>query len=306
MQQSLGEPTVIQREAWPVLATGQDAVLIAPTGSGKTLAAFLAALDSLAHTPPADRKRVLYISPLKALASDIERNLRSPLIGLEQIAARSGVTIPPISVGIRTGDTPQSERTRQAKNPPDVWITTPESLFLLLTSRARDALRDIDTVIIDEVHALADSKRGAHLAVSLERLDALLPQPAQRIALSATVTPISEVARYVRATDPAGVAVISPAIDKQIELTVESPVLDFRDIGHARTDDAGVEIVTGSAAGDADRSSVWPAIADRVLDIITAHRSTIVFVNSRRLAERLTARLNDAAAQREEESDQST
>ena len=306
VQQALGEPTVIQREAWPVLATGQDAVLIAPTGSGKTLAAFLAALDSLAHTPPADRKRVLYISPLKALASDIERNLRSPLIGLEQIAARSGVTIPPISVGIRTGDTPQSERTRQAKNPPDVWITTPESLFLLLTSRARDALRDIDTVIIDEVHALADSKRGAHLAVSLERLDALLPQPAQRIALSATVTPISEVARYVRATDPAGVAVISPAIDKQIELTVESPVLDFRDIGHARTDDAGVEIVTGSAAGDADRSSVWPAIADRVLDIITAHRSTIVFVNSRRLAERLTARLNDAAAQREEESDQST
>ena len=161
-------------------------------------------------------------------------------------------------------------------------------------------------MIIDEVHALADSKRGAHLAVSLERLDALLPEPAQRIALSATVTPISEVARYVRATDPAGVAVISPAIDKKIELTVESPVLDFRDIGHARTDDAGVEIVTGSAAGDTDRSSVWPAIADRVLDIITAHRSTIVFVNSRRLAERLTARLNDAAAQREEESDQST
>ena len=124
VQQAIGEPTAIQREAWPVLATGQDAVLIAPTGSGKTLAAFLAALDSLAHTPPSDRKRVLYISPLKALASDIERNLRSPLIGLEQIAARSDVTIPPISVGIRTGDTPQSERTRQAKNPPDVWITT--------------------------------------------------------------------------------------------------------------------------------------------------------------------------------------
>ena len=306
VQQALGEPTAIQREAWPVLATGQDAVLIAPTGSGKTLAAFLAALDSLAHTPPSDRKRVLYISPLKALASDIERNLRSPLIGLEQIAARSDVTIPPISVGIRTGDTPQSERTRQAKNPPDVWITTPESLFLLLTSRARDALRDIDTVIIDEVHALADTKRGAHLAISLERLDALLAQPAQRIALSATVTPVSEVARYVRATDPASVAVISPAIDKKIELTVESPVADFRDIGNARTDDAGVEIVTGSAAGDADRSSVWPAVADRVLDIITTHRSTIVFVNSRRLAERLTARLNDAAAQRADESGQST
>lgn len=299
VEQALGEPTAIQREAWPILSSGKDAVLVAPTGSGKTLAAFLAAIDALAHTDPADRGRVLYISPLKALASDIERNLRSPLIGLEQVAARDGVALAPITVGIRTGDTPQAERSRQAKNPPDIWITTPESLFLLLTSRARSALAGVTTVIIDEIHALADTKRGAHLALSLERLDELLETPAQRIALSATVTPVSEVARYVRSSDPSSVVVVSPAIDKQIEVVVEAPVDDFRNIGAPSTDDAGNEIVTGSAAGDADRLSVWPAVAERVLDIINAHRSTIVFVNSRRLAERLTARINDVAAERE-------
>ncbi len=178
VERALGAPTAIQSEAWPVLASKRDAVLVAPTGSGKTLAAFLASLDSLAHTPPEERGRVLYISPLKALASDIERNLRSPLVGLEQVAAEAGVEIPTITVGIRTGDTPQAERTRQAKHPPDVWITTPESLFLLLTSQARSALAGVRTVIIDEVHALADTKRGAHLALSLERLDELLTAPA--------------------------------------------------------------------------------------------------------------------------------
>ena len=299
VDQALGRPTAIQRDAWPVLASGRDAVLVAPTGSGKTLAAFLAAIDTLAHTQPKERGRVLYISPLKALASDIERNLRSPLVGLEQVAAREGVDLAPITVGIRTGDTPQAERSRQAKNPPDIWITTPESLFLLLTSRARSALTGVTTVIIDEVHALADTKRGAHLALSLERLDELLESPAQRIALSATVTPVSEVARYVRSSDPSSVVVVAPVIDKQIEVLVEAPVDDFRDIGAPRTDDTGNEIVTGSAAGDADRTSVWPAVAERVLDIITENRSTIVFVNSRRLAERLTARINDAAAERQ-------
>ncbi len=299
VERALGAPTAIQSEAWPVLASNRDAVLVAPTGSGKTLAAFLASLDSLAHTPPEERGRVLYISPLKALASDIERNLRSPLVGLEQVAAEDGVEIPTITVGIRTGDTPQSERTRQAKNPPDVWITTPESLFLLLTSQARSALAGVRTVIIDEVHALADTKRGAHLALSLERLDELLPQPAQRIALSATVSPVSEVVRYVRSTDPESVIVVSPSIEKQIAISVESPVDDFRDIGSTARDEYGNDIVTGSSAGDADRSSVWPAIAERVVDIIDQHRSTIVFVNSRRLAERLTARINDVAEARE-------
>ena len=299
VERALGAPTAIQSEAWPVLASKRDAVLVAPTGSGKTLAAFLASLDSLAHTPPEERGRVLYISPLKALASDIERNLRSPLVGLEQVAAEAGVEIPTITVGIRTGDTPQAERTRQAKHPPDVWITTPESLFLLLTSQARSALAGVRTVIIDEVHALADTKRGAHLALSLERLDELLTAPAQRIALSATVSPVSEVIRYVNSTDPDSVVVVRPSIDKQIALTVESPVDDFRDIGSTARDEYGNEIVTGSSAGDAERTSVWPAIAERVVDIIDQHRSTIVFVNSRRLAERLTSRINDVAEARE-------
>lgn len=291
--EALGTPTAVQEHAWPVLTTGSDAVLVAPTGSGKTLAAFLAGVDSLMHTPPAERGRILYVSPLKALAADIERNLRSPLIGLMQIGAREGVDVPPVTIGVRTGDTPQAERTRQAKNPPDIWITTPESLFLLLTSSARSALQGIRTVIIDEVHALADTKRGAHLALSLERLDELLDRPAQRIALSATVTPISEVTRFVRASDPSSVTVVAPAIDKEIVVHVESPVDDFAQIGSTVTNDDGSDMVTGSAAGDAERHSVWPQVAGRVVDIIDEHRSTIVFVNSRRLAERLTARIND-------------
>ena len=293
IREALGTPTPIQERAWPVVATGQDAVLVAPTGSGKTLAAFLAGIDGLAATPPAARGRVLYVSPLKALAADIERNLRSPLVGLMQVAQRSGVQVPEVTVGVRTGDTPQAERTRQAKNPPDIWITTPESLYLLLTSRARSALAGIRTVIIDEVHALAGTKRGAHLAVSLERLDALLEAPAQRIALSATVTPVAEVARYIRAHDPDSVAIVAPPIDKQIIVHVESPVDDFRDIGEAKRGGDGSVIVTGSAAGEADRNSVWPQVSTRIVDIITQHRSTIVFVNSRRLAERLTARINE-------------
>ena len=293
IEEALGSPTAVQEHAWPVLSTGSDAVLVAPTGSGKTLAAFLAGVDSLMHTPPAERGRILYVSPLKALAADIERNLRSPLVGLMQIASREGVDVPPVTIGVRTGDTPQAERTRQAKNPPDIWITTPESLFLLLTSSARSALQGIRTVIIDEVHALADTKRGAHLALSFERLDELLDQPAQRIALSATVTPISEVTRFVRASDPSSVTVVAPAIDKEIVVNVESPVDDFAHVGSAVTNDDGSDMVTGSAAGDADRNSVWPQVASRVVDIIDEHRSTIVFVNSRRLAERLTARIND-------------
>lgn len=301
VREALGSPTAIQQQAWPVLSTGADAVLVAPTGSGKTLAAFLAAVDALMHAPAGERGRILYVSPLKALAADIERNLRSPLVGLMQVASREGVKAPPISIGVRTGDTPQAERTRQAKNPPDIWITTPESLFLILTSSARSALHGIRTVIIDEVHALADTKRGAHLALSLERLDELLVQPAQRIALSATVTPISEVTRYVRASDPASVTIVAPAIDKQIVVHVESPVEDFAQIGSTMKNDDGSDMVTGSAAGDADRNSVWPQVASRVVDIITEHRSTIVFVNSRRLAERLTARINDEWANRHED-----
>ncbi len=306
--EALGSPTAVQAEAWPVLADRHDAVLVAPTGSGKTLAAFLAALDRLQHTPATERSRVLYVSPLKALAFDIERNLRSPLVGLQQIARREGSgdgtvkgtsEITPISVAVRTGDTPQNERTQQAKNPPDVWITTPESLYLLLTSQARSALAEVDTIIIDEVHALVGTKRGAHLALSIERLEALTGKRVQRIALSATVQPVSEVARYVRAVDPDSVKVIAPPIDKRIVVEVESTVADFDRIGEVVVDDEGNDVVSGSAAKDAERESVWPSVAERVVDIVAAHRSSIVFVNSRRLAERLTARINERAEERE-------
>lgn len=300
VREALGSPTPVQEQAWPVLSAGKDAVLVAPTGSGKTLAAFLSAIDRLVGTPMEQRGRVLYVSPLKALAFDIERNLRSPLIGLQQVAARDDTQPPPtpVRVGVRTGDTTQRERTQQAKNPPDVWITTPESLYLLLTSQARSALLDVDTVIIDEVHAMLGTKRGAHLAVSLERLEALANRRIQRIALSATVQPVSEVARYVRASDPTSVAIIAPSIDKHITVEVESTVADFDRIGEPLTDDTGAELVSGSAAGDPERDSIWPSVAARVVDIIAEHRSSIVFVNSRRLAERITSRLNDIAEER--------
>ena len=194
-------PTAAQQGAWAAIAGGRHALVVAPTGSGKTLAAFLWALDQLASTPPPEEKlkrcRVLYVSPLKALAVDIERNLRSPLAGIKHASTRLGLPEPSIRVGIRSGDTPADERRRLATAPPDILITTPESLFLILTSQARESLRGVETVIIDEIHAVAGTKRGAHLAVCLERLDALLERPAQRIGLSATVRPASEVARFL-------------------------------------------------------------------------------------------------------------
>ncbi|MEU8351035.1 DEAD/DEAH box helicase, partial [Streptomyces sp. NPDC048845] len=194
-------PTEAQTGAWQAIGEGSDVLVVAPTGSGKTLAAFLAALDRLASTPPPaeakKRCRVLYVSPLKALAVDVERNLRSPLTGIRHEAARLGLPEPEVRVGIRSGDTPAAERRSIAGRPPDILITTPESLFLMLTSAARDALAGVETVILDEVHAVAGTKRGAHLALSLERLDELLPRPATRIGLSATVRPVEEVARYL-------------------------------------------------------------------------------------------------------------
>ncbi|MCW2508600.1 MAG: putative ATP-dependent helicase lhr, partial [Modestobacter sp.] len=179
------QPTPAQEGAWTAISSGEHALVVAPTGSGKTLAAFLWSLDRLAATPPPEdplaRCRVLYVSPLKALAVDVERNLRAPLAGIGQAAARLGQPRPEIAVGIRSGDTPADERRTFARRPPDILITTPESLFLLLTSQAREALRGVETVILDEVHAVCGSKRGAHLAVSLDRLDELLERPAQRI-----------------------------------------------------------------------------------------------------------------------------
>ncbi len=271
--------------------------MVAPTGSGKTLAAFLSAIDDLVSraaeadaAPAAQRCTVLYLSPLKALAVDVERNLRSPLTGIGAVAARAGVSAPQISVAVRSGDTPSGDRRAFARDGADILITTPESLFLLLTSRAREMLTGVRTVIIDEVHAVAGTKRGAHLAVSLDRLDALLDRPAQRIGLSATVRPVEEVARFLTGGRP--VTVVQPPSTKQIDVDVVVPVPDMSALGTTTGD------LTGKAAGEVARTSIWPHVEERVVDLIESHRSTIVFANSRRLAERLTARLNEIHGER--------
>ncbi|MGB6575041.1 MAG: DEAD/DEAH box helicase, partial [Trebonia sp.] len=298
-------PTQAQAQAWRAIGKGDDTLVVAPTGSGKTLAAFLWAIDRLAATPPpADRKRrcrVLYVSPLKALAVDIERNLRSPLTGIRQASHRLGLPEPDIGVAIRTGDTAADERRKLASRPPDILITTPESLFLLLTSKAREILRGVETVIVDEVHAVAGNKRGAHLALSLERLDALRGPDdggrAQRIGLSATVRPPEEVATFLGGARQ--VTVVQPASAKRIELEVVVPVEDMTDLETAQglPDEDGRD-------DPARRRSIWPHVEERVLDLIEQHRSTIVFANSRRLAERLCGRLNELAAERSADPDQ--
>ena len=323
---AFARPTPAQAEAWAAIGRGEHTLVIAPTGSGKTLAAFLWAIDRLASEPaPADPKRrcrVLYVSPLKALAVDIERNLRSPLAGVTHAAHRLGLPEPDIRVAVRTGDTAADERRKLATRPPDVMITTPESLFLMLTSQARETLRSVQTVIVDEVHALAGSKRGAHLALSLERLDALRtspgpgidgqPQPAQRIGLSATVRPPEEVATFLGGALP--VTVVAPPSEKQLDLRIVVPVEDMADLpaeAPHQSRPARVPMADGRVAkaprdagpeppgGDPSRQhSIWPHVEERVLDLIESHRSTIVFANSRRLAERLCARLNDLAAER--------
>ncbi|HEX2904496.1 MAG TPA: DEAD/DEAH box helicase [Jatrophihabitans sp.] len=285
-------PTAAQLGAWQAIGNGDHTLVVAPTGSGKTLAAFLSAIDRLAAMPPPDepkrRCRVLYVSPLKALAADVERNLRSPLVGIAQAAQRLDLPAPQLTVAMRSGDTSPEDRRAFARHGADILITTPESLFLLLTSSARDALAGVETIIVDEVHAVAATKRGAHLAVSLERLDALLDQPAQRIGLSATVRPIEEVATYLAGGRP--VSIVQPPADKRLDLSVVVPVEDLSQLGDQQLD----------ASGDPERrASIWPHVEERVLDLIDSHRSTIVFANSRRLAERLTARLNDLALERD-------
>ena len=273
-------PTAAQAGAWEAIAGGHNSLVIAPTGSGKTLAAFLWALDSLARLAGApDRPagtRVLYVSPLKALAVDVERNLRTPLTGLTRIAERRGLPAPNISVGVRSGDTPPALRRQLIARPPDVLITTPESLFLMLTSAARETLAGVQTVIVDEIHAIAAGKRGAHLALSLERLDALREgRPAQRIGLSATVRPPEELARFLSGQGPT--TIVAPPSAKTLELSVQVPVPDMANLPN---------------------NTIWPDVEARLVDLIESHRSTIVFANSRRLAERLTARLNEIHAER--------
>ncbi|MEU8174270.1 DEAD/DEAH box helicase [Microbispora hainanensis] len=320
-------PTTAQEGAWSSIARGENTLVVAPTGSGKTLAAFLWAVDRLAveHTTglasagaeadrpaapgaeargPGGRRgarrgrkddagpprlcRVVYVSPLKALAVDVERNLRAPLTGIRQTALRMGLPAPDISVAIRSGDTAAEDRRRFAARPSDILITTPESLFLILTSQAREALRGVETVIVDEVHAVAGTKRGAHLALTLERLDALLPAPAQRIGLSATVRPVEEVATFLGGSRPA--TVVQPPSEKVIEVDVVVPVEDMTELAPPPP---GID-----GESPEHRRSIWPHVEEHLLDLIEAHRSTIVFANSRRLSERLCTRLNELAWER--------
>ncbi|MDQ2846621.1 MAG: ATP-dependent helicase [Actinomycetota bacterium] len=309
---AFAEPTPAQSAAWEAIGEGRHTLVVAPTGSGKTLAAFLSAIDGIVRRPSTDpvtstkagrgaataggavdpRRtcKVLYLSPIKALAVDVEHNLRSPIAGMAGLASGRGEHPPQISVAVRSGDTPSADRRAFARDGADILITTPESLFLILTSRAREMLSGVETVIVDEVHSIASTKRGAHLAVSLERLDALLDSPAQRIGLSATVRPVEEAARFLAGSRP--VSIVAPASSKVIDLDVVVPVEDMTQLG-APTGD-----LTGAAAGDVRKSSIWPHVEERVVDLITAHRSTIIFANSRRLAERLTARINEVYAER--------
>ncbi|MBL7490173.1 DEAD/DEAH box helicase, partial [Frankia sp. AgW1.1] len=322
-QAAFPAPTPAQAGAWAAVRAGGSALVVAPTGSGKTLAAFLWSLDELVRSgPPADptrRCRVLYVSPLKALAVDVARNLRAPLAGIQAAATRLGHTVPEISIGMRTGDTPATERRAFGRTPPDILITTPESLFLILTSQAREALRAVETVIVDEVHAVASTKRGAHLALSLERLDALRtsesggdPVPAaalaRRVGLSATVRPVEEVARFLGGARP--VTVVRPPAQKTLLVDVVVPVRDMADPGApdglaGLTAPGGVSgLPTLESLGDGPpvaepaKPSIWPAVEAKVLDLIEAHTSTIVFANSRRVAERLCARLNELHTER--------
>ncbi|HSP15555.1 MAG TPA: DEAD/DEAH box helicase [Thermoanaerobaculia bacterium] len=322
---SFGSPTRAQTLGWPAIASGEWTLICAPTGSGKTLAAFLWALDRLMFSPEPpkrERCRVLYVSPLKALAVDVERNLRAPLAGIANVATERGEPFVVPQIAIRTGDTPQQERTRFLREPADILITTPESLYLLLTSNARETLRSVETVIIDEIHALVPNKRGAHLALSLERLALLCQNPPQRIGLSATQHPLEEVAHFLGGCELSGgrprpsgrgearrstdalheefadhrarpkfrpVTIIDTGEKKKLTLKVEVPVEEMAKIGQS------TGIASGPAAAGPARSSIWPAIHPRLLELIRAHRSTLIFVNSRRLAERLAAAINELA-----------
>ncbi len=338
---AFGDPTAVQTRAWDAIARGDNALVIAPTGSGKTLAAFLWAIDALmgqkaAAASSGDRwargVRVLYVSPLKALGADVDRNLQGPLTAITELACAQAAAVGAASfevrTAMRTGDTTAEERRKIVRNPPDILITTPESLYLMLTSQAREVLRTVETVIVDEVHALAGDKRGAHLSLSLERLDDLLEQPAQRIGLSATVRPRDEIARFLGGAQP--VTVVATEAPPSLDLSVRVPVRDLTAVpafdGFKGAGDGTAHLGGGprraaiETAWKSDRAlraamadgpaptahpdsrvgmaSIWPHIEAAILDEVLAHRSTIVFVNSRGLCERLTARLNELYAKR--------
>src|SRR5687767_8081904 len=274
---AVGEPTSAQLSGWESIATGRHTLIAAPTGSGKTLAAFLTAINTLLEeslvSPLPDEVRVLYVSPLKALSADIHKNLAEPRSSIYRLAQESGLDAPGITAAVRTGDTTASQRAAMLRTPPHILVTTPESLYLLLTSeRSRQMLRTVRTVIVDEIHAVIGTRRGAHLALTLERLAAVAESPLQRIGLSATQTPIEEVARFLTAGDAAGCTIV--------------------DVGHRRRMDLGVEMPR-SALDAVMSHEVWEEYYDRLAALVSAHRTTLIFVNTRRLAERLARHLSE-------------
>jgi ATP-dependent Lhr-like helicase len=309
-ERAFAAPTAAQAQAWPAIAGGEHVLVSAPTGSGKTLAAFLWALDRLSADGEAGTgvTRVVYVSPLKALAYDIERNLRAPL---------RGIGADDVRVGIRTGDTPQRERAAMLRNPPDILVTTPESLYLMLTSRAREMLGGVEAVIVDEIHAVAHSKRGSHLALTLERLEAQAqgglgegsrdtrPREIQRIGLSATQNPLEEIGRFL-VGPKRRVKLIDVGARKELDLRIEVPVESMAEPSAPPPGaDPGPDPLQPLAGGESTRSSIWPAIYPELLELVQAHNSTIVFVNNRRAAERVALRLNELAAARQEGADAS-